>query len=85
MKATLPDDPVFTIINGKPAKYLFEDAVEKLLTDAEVKTEPNGTSRSTYCFRPTHTTFRLSESIDVYILAEQIGMACLADLWSIEL
>ena len=36
-KVTLPDDPVFTIISGKPAKFLFEDAVEKLLTEADLK------------------------------------------------
>jgi hypothetical protein len=27
-KATAPDDPVFTIINGKPAKYLCSDTVQ---------------------------------------------------------
>ena len=72
-KATAPDDPVFTIINGKPAKYLYEDAVEKLLIAAELRIGPNGTPRSTYCFRHTYATFRLSEGVDVYILAEQMG------------
>lgn len=72
-KATLPDDPVFTTITGKPVKFLYEDAVEKLLTEAELKIGPNGTPRSTYCFRHTYTTFRLSEGVDVYILAEQMG------------
>ena len=72
-KATAPDDPVFTIINGKPAKYLYEDAVEKLLTAAELRMGPNGTPRSTYCFRHTYATFRLSEGVDVYMLAEQMG------------
>ena len=72
-KATAPDDPVFTIINGKPAKYLYEDAVEKLLTHTGLRMGPNGTPRSTYCFRHTYATFRLSEGVDVYILAEQMG------------
>ena len=72
-KATGQDDAVFTTISGKPAKYLFEDAVEKLLTSADVKIGPNGTPRSTYCFRHTYATFRLSEGVDVYILAEQMG------------
>ena len=72
-KATLPDDPVFTTITGKPVKFLYEDAVEKLLTEAELKIGPNGTPRSTYCFRHTYATFRLSEGVDVYILAEQMG------------
>ena len=29
--------------------------------------------RSTYCFRHTYATFRLSEGVDVYFLAEQMG------------
>ena len=72
-KATAQDDSVFTTISGKPAKYLYEDAVEKLLTEANLKIGPNGTPRSTYCFRHTYATFRLSEGVDVYILAEQMG------------
>lgn len=72
-KATQPNDAVFTTISGKPAKFLYEDAVEKLLTDAGLKIGPNGTPRSTYCFRHTYATFRLSEGVDVYILAEQMG------------
>jgi integrase len=72
-KATGLEDPVFTTISGKPAKFLYEDAVEKLLTEANLKIGPNGTPRSTYCFRHTYATFRLSEGVDVYILAEQMG------------
>jgi integrase len=72
-KATNLDDPVFTTISGKPAKFLYEDAIEKLLTEANLKIGPNGTPRSTYCFRHTYATFRLSEGVDVYILAEQMG------------
>jgi integrase len=72
-KATGQDDAVFTTITGKPVKFLYEDAVEKLLTEAELKIGPNGTPRSTYCFRHTYATFRLSEGVDVYILAEQMG------------
>jgi hypothetical protein len=34
---------------------------------------PNGSPRSTYCFRHTYATFRLSEGVDVYILSEQMG------------
>jgi integrase len=30
-------------------------------------------SRSTYCFRHTYATFRLSEGLDVYSLANQMG------------
>ncbi len=66
LKATNPDDPVFTIINGKPAKYLYSDTVQDLLTESDLRIGPRGISRSTYCFR-------LSEGVDVYILAEQMG------------
>ncbi len=72
-KATKPDDAVFTIINGKPAKYLYSDTVQDLLTEAGLRMGPNGIARSTYCFRHTYATFRLSEGVDVYILAEQMG------------
>jgi integrase len=72
-KATKPDDPVFTIINGKPAKYLYSDTVQALLEEAGLRMGPNGIPRSTYCFRHTYATFRLSEGVDVYILSEQMG------------
>ncbi len=72
-KATKPDDNVFTIINGKPAKYLYSDTVQDLLVEADLRMGPNGIPRSTYCFRHTYATFRLSEGVDVYILAEQMG------------
>jgi integrase len=72
-KATKPDDHVFTIINGKPAKYLYSDTVQALLEEAGLRDGPNGTPRSTYCFRHTYATFRLSDGVDVYILAEQMG------------
>lgn len=72
-KATKPDDPVFTIINGKPAKYLYSDTVQDLLVETGLRMGPNGIPRSTYCFRHTYATFRLSEGVDVYILAEQMG------------
>lgn len=72
-KATKLDDPVFTIINGKPAKYLYSDTVQDLLTESGLRMGPSGIPRSTYCFRHTYATFRLSEGVDVYILAEQMG------------
>lgn len=72
-KATALDDPVFTIINGKAAKYLYSDTVKDLLVEAELRDGPSGIPRSTYCFRHTYATFRLSEGVDVYILAEQMG------------
>ena len=72
-KATKPDDPVFSIINGKAAKYLYSDTVQVLLEESELREGRNGISRSTYCFRHNYATFRLSDGVDVYILAEQMG------------
>ena len=72
-KATKPDDPVFTIINGKPAKFLYADTVEQLLDKAGLRIGPGEIPRTTYCFRHTYATMRLSEGVDVYILAEQMG------------
>ncbi len=73
LKATGQDDAVLTTISGKPAKFLYEDVVEKLLTGADLKIGPNGTPRSVYCFRHTCATFQLSEGVDVSILAGQMG------------
>ena len=72
-KATKPDDPVFTIINGKPAKWLYRDTVEELLKYADLRDGPSGIPRTTYCFRHTYATLRLSAGVDVYILAQQMG------------
>lgn len=72
-KATKPDDAVFTIINGKPAVWLYRDTVEELLKYANLREGPSGIPRTTYCFRHTYATFRLSAGVDVYILAQQMG------------
>jgi integrase len=72
-KADKPDDPVFTIINGKPAVWLYRDTVEELLKFANLRDGPSGIPRTTYCFRHTYATFRLSAGVDVYILAQQMG------------
>ena len=72
-KATSPNDAVFTIINGKPAVWLYRDTVEELLKYAKLREGPSGIPRTTYCFRHTYATFRLSAGVDVYILAQQMG------------
>jgi integrase len=72
-KATGPDDKVFTSHNGKPAKTLYNTLIEEMLEDAELRLGPSGIPRSTYSFRHTYATFRLSEGVDVYFLAQQMG------------
>jgi integrase len=64
---------VFTIINGKPAKWLYRDTVEELLKYTGLREGPSGIPRTTYCFRHTYATLRLSSGVDVYILAQQMG------------
>ncbi len=72
-KAKELDDRVFTTITGEPAKTLYKNMIEDLLIEAKLRDGPNGVPRSTYCFRHTYATFRLSEGVDVYFLAEQMG------------
>lgn len=72
-KATGPDDYVFTTHNGKQAKTLYSTLIRDLLKESKLLVGPAGTPRSTYCFRHTYATMRLSEGIDVYMLAEQMG------------
>ncbi len=72
-KATKPEDFVFTTTEGKPAKTLYHGLVEKLLIDSDLQNSSSGSRRSTYCFRHTYATFRLTEGVDVYFLAKQMG------------
>ena len=72
-KATGPDDIVFTTIVGKPAITLYSSMIGALLEASGLLVGPEGTPRSTYSFRHTYATFRLSEGVDVYILAQQMG------------
>jgi integrase len=64
---------VFSTIDGKPAKTLYESLIIDLLTKAGLRKGACGTDRTTYSFRHTYATFRLSEGVDVYFLAEQMG------------
>ena len=72
-KATGPDDFVFTTIKGKRAGLLYRVPLETLLTESGLRVSSSGSRRSTYCFRHTYATFRLSEGLDVYSLANQMG------------
>ena len=72
-KATGPNDRVFTTETGKPAITLYHGLIETLLIESKLLLSSSGSRRSTYCFRHTYATFRLSEGVDVYFLASQMG------------
>ena len=72
-KAAEPDDFVFTTHEGKPARTLYHSLIEALLTKSGLLDRSSGSRRSTYCFRHTYATFRLTEGVDVYFLAKQMG------------
>jgi integrase len=72
-KSTGPDDCVFTTITGSPAITLYSSLIGTLLEASGLQIGPEGTPRTTYSFRHTYATFRLSEGVDVYILAQQMG------------
>ena len=72
-KATGADDFVFSTFDGKPAITLYADQIDRLLTESGLKRSSAGSLRSTYCFRHTYATFRLTEGVDVYFLAKQMG------------
>lgn len=72
-KASKPDDPVFTTHDGKAARTLYHSLIESLLTESGLLKSSSGSRRSTYCFRHTYATFRLTEGVDVYFLAKQMG------------
>ena len=72
-KSSERDDFVFTTITGKPAVTLYSSLIGVLLEASGLQIGPEGTPRTTYSFRHTYATFRLSEGVDVYILAQQMG------------
>lgn len=72
-KATEPNNPVFTTYEGDPANSLYKALIRNLLTETKLREGPSGIPRSTYSFRHTYATFRLSEGVDVYFLAQQMG------------
>ncbi len=71
--ATEPDNHVFTVEDGSIARTLYHSLIERLLTDSKLMHSASGSRRSTYCFRHTYATFRLTEGVDVYFLAKQMG------------
>ena len=72
-KATGPDDHVFTNYDGTATASLYAGLIENLLTETKLLMSSSGSRRSTYCFRHTYATFRLTEGVDVYFLAKQMG------------
>jgi integrase len=72
-KHTAPDDFVFVTDQGQMARTLYYSLVERLLIESGLQNGSSGSRRSTYCFRHTYATFRLTEGVDVYFLAKQMG------------
>ncbi len=72
-RATGADDPVFSTIQGKVSVTLYIGMIERLLTESNLLLSSSGKRRSTYCFRHTYATFRLSEGVDSLFLAHQMG------------
>lgn len=72
-KATKDTDFVFTTAEGKRAATMYHGIIETLLIDSGLLLSSSGSRRSTYCFRHTYATFRLTEGVDVYFLAKQMG------------
>ncbi|HWR53955.1 MAG TPA: site-specific integrase [Bryobacteraceae bacterium] len=68
-----PEDFVFTTNKGKQAMSLYNSLISDLLEKSKLLYGPNGSQRSSYCFRHTYATFRLKEGLDVYFLAKQMG------------
>ena len=68
-----PDDFVFINHKGETSKDLYKSLIEDLFTESGLLTSSSGSRRSTYCFRHTYATFRLTYGVDVYFLAKQMG------------
>jgi len=67
------DDYVFCTEEGEMSRTLYYSLIERLLIDSGLQLSSSGARRSTYCFRHTYATFRLTEGVDVYFLAKQMG------------
>ena len=73
---TEPDDFVFMTDEGKDLSrhaLLLARSNGLLIESRLCRRASSGSGRSTYCFRHTYATFRLTEGVDVYFLAKQMG------------
>ncbi len=63
------------ILSSRPSRkdiHLYRDTLERLLIESKLLLIQRA-SGAACCFRHTYATFRLTEGIDVYFLAKQMG------------
>jgi integrase len=72
-KVAGPDDHVFSTFEGERDSTFYARMVRELLIFAKLLKGAAGTERSSYCFRHTYATLRLSEGVNDIMLAEQMG------------
>ena len=72
-KAEAAGEKVDTPKMGDASRTLYHHLIETLLAESGLTHSSSGSRRSTYCFRHTYATFRLTEGVDVYFLAKQMG------------
>jgi integrase len=72
-KVTGPDDHVFSTFEGERDTTVYSRMVREMLVATGLLKGPAGTERSSYCFRHTYATLRLSEGVNDIMLAEQMG------------
>jgi len=72
-KANGANDCVFSNADGSPCTTLYRAGIRNLLKVSGLLVGPEGSERSTYCFRHTYATFRLTEGVDSLFLAKQMG------------
>lgn len=72
-KVTGPDDHVFSTYEGKRDFFFYSRMVREMLIATDLLKGPAGTERSSYCFRHTYASLRLSEGVNDIMLAEQMG------------
>ena len=68
-----PDNFVFSTYEGKRDTTVYSRMVREMLNATGLLKGPAGTERSSYCFRHTYATLRLSEGVNDIMLAEQMG------------